>query len=532
MADSWAEVIRVLVEEMAATQQLSVRREELDHVPADYLTQMASEGVLSFDGRRYAFGHESFFDYCFARSYVRKDQSLVAFLTQSEQHLFRRAQVRQVLTYLRDADRARYLREVRALVTDTRIRPHLKGLTIALLANVPEPTDDEWAIWEELLRPFFNALAEDRTCTDKLANMSWQHFFGSPTWFHYATDNGFVSKWLSTDGRTVNVAVQYVRLHQRHSPDAVVGLLERYVGVGGDWSPRLAYVMQWSDQVGSRRYFDLALRLIDDGTLDEARGPIAVNSTFWSIFYTLGKKRPEWIPEVLAHWLRRRAAIAKLEGKNLKRDEVFGHDQFADEPIGQGAKNAPARFVEHVLPAVLELSDDATDPLQEPPKRDGVWPYTFKHAHRAGPIDASFEGLKSALGTLANDAAVDLSAVISELRHRETHLANFLLLALYAANGARFADEAATLLSEQPWRFKCGFTDSTYWTAMEAISAIVPHCSAVNRARLEKAILDYSPSFERTSDGYKIAGHARFTLLAAIPRDLRSPNANGRIRRA
>ncbi|MCX6602225.1 MAG: hypothetical protein NTV52_01375, partial [Acidobacteria bacterium] len=98
-SDSWAEVIRVLVERMAATQQLSVPREMLDHVPVGYIYQMESEGVVSVDGRRYAFGHESFFDYCFARSYVRNDQSLVSFLSSSEQHLFRRAQVRQVLTY-------------------------------------------------------------------------------------------------------------------------------------------------------------------------------------------------------------------------------------------------------------------------------------------------------------------------------------------------------------------------------------------------------------------------------------------------
>ena len=66
---------------------------------------MASEGVLSFDGKRYGFGHESFFDYSFARGFVAKEESLTAFLVKSEQHLFRRAQVRQVLVYLRDADR-------------------------------------------------------------------------------------------------------------------------------------------------------------------------------------------------------------------------------------------------------------------------------------------------------------------------------------------------------------------------------------------------------------------------------------------
>jgi hypothetical protein len=528
VADTWAEVIRVLVDEMAASQQLSVPREKLDHVPFGYLEQMASEGVLSFDGRRYGFGHESFFDYCFARSYFRKDQSLVSFLTSSEQHLFRRGQIRQVLAYLRDADRVRYLRELRAIVTEQRIRPHLKDSTLALLANVPEPSDEEWSIWEELLGPFFDALRADRTCDDKLSNLAWRHFFPSISWFGYANERGLVAKWLATEGGTVNAAMQYVRLHERHAPDAVVELLEPYVGKGGEWSARLGYVVQWSDQMGTRRYFDFVLRLIDDGTLDEARGPIAVNSTFWSLFYTVGKKRPEWIPEVLAHWLRRRAAIAKSEGRALGRDEVFGHDQFADEPIGEGAEKAPGRFVEHVLPAVLEISDAATDPTQDTPKRDAVWPYTFKYAHHAGPIDASFEGLMKALSALAIDAVVDLKDVISELRRRETHLSNFLLLTVYTAGGARFADEAAAVLCEQPWRLKCGFTDSTYWTAMEAIRSIVPHCSADSRARLEKTILEYAPAFERTPDGYKHAGHARFTLLSTIPSGQRSRNANAR----
>lgn len=528
--DCWAEVIRVLVEKMAATQQLSVRREILDHVPYGYIRQMASEGVLSFDGHRYAFGHESFFDYCFARSYICTEQSLAAFLASSEQHLFRRAQVRQVLTYLRGADPQRYSRELRDLLTDARIRPHLKSLTLALLSDVPDPTDEEWVILELLLGPFFKAVVEDQTSTDKLANMSWQHFFGSPGWFRYAADHGFVAKWLSSTDRLVDTAMQYLRLHQRHSPDLVVEFLEPYVGVGGKWSTRLAFIVEWSEKVGSRRFFDFVLRLIDDGTLDEARGPLAANSTFWSMFYSLGEKRPEWIPELLAHWLRRRTAIVKLEGKNLKHDPEFDHDQFAHKPIGEAAKNAPSQFVHHVLPVVLEISDEATDPLRERPKRDGVWPYLYKPTSHAGPLVATFEGLNTSLRSLAMQPAEDLSGVISELRSRETYLANFLLLAFYAANGSRFADEAATLLSEQPWRFDCGLSDSDYWTAMEAIRAIFPHCSAETRSCLENAVLNYAPSFERGVEGYKSVGHACFTLLSAIPSDARSPIANVRYR--
>ena len=101
-SDHWMDVIQLLCDEMTASQQLSVLKEKLDQFPNDYLDQMASEGVLSFDGNRYGFGHETFFDYCFARAFISKDKSLTEFLVTSEQHLFRRAQVRQVLVYLRD----------------------------------------------------------------------------------------------------------------------------------------------------------------------------------------------------------------------------------------------------------------------------------------------------------------------------------------------------------------------------------------------------------------------------------------------
>lgn len=105
---------------------------------------------------------------------------------------------------------------------------------------------------------------------------------------------------------------------------------------------------------------------------------------------------------------------------------------------------------------------------------------------------------------------------------------NHLLLALFAGGGARFADEAVTLLGEEPWRFQCGYSDSAQWCAMQAIAAVVPHCTPENRARLETIVLGYSTDWERSKDGYKSAGSARFALLSAIPADLRSTSTNAR----
>src|SRR5258708_35789025 len=129
---------------MPTSQKLFVTKEKMDRIPADYISQMASEDVLTSDGRRCGFGHESFFDYCFARQFAGQNLSITSFLTTTEQHLFRRAQVRQVLAYVREADRTRYCRELSALLRDPRIRIHLKDLALAVGADVLDPSDEEW----------------------------------------------------------------------------------------------------------------------------------------------------------------------------------------------------------------------------------------------------------------------------------------------------------------------------------------------------------------------------------------------------
>ena len=525
--DPWLEVIETLCDKMTSAQQLSVVKEKLDRFSPDYLKQMASEGVLTFDGRRYGFGHESFFDYCFARLFVNRPESLVSFLKKSEQHLFRRAQVRQVLAYLRDASRDRYVRELAGVLSGDGVRPHIKELAFALLAEVTDPTEDEWAIWEEWTAPALKAVEEGTPNPDKLPALAWRKFFGSAPWFAFGDRRGAVERWLdSGNDRLTDWAMSYLNVHHRHSPDRVAALLDPYADRGGQWSVRLRNFMQWAEHHKSRRFFNLFLRLVDNGTLDEARGPIAENSTFWSMLVGLRNQRPEWIPEVLAHRLRRRHAVIRAAGGQLGRRKLLGYDRTAAEMFQKAAEHAPAAFIEHVLPVVLEISDSAvTD--DKPPKLDVVWPISIKATYLGGE-DACLTALAGALATLARDGAENLQEVIAKLRHRDTHVANHLLLALYSGGTARYADEAVSSFCDEPWRFQCGFSDSRYWCAMETIRAVSPHCTAEDLGRLEAAILRYVPPQEQTAYGYKWTGEAQFALLSAIPTDLRSPRANAR----
>ena len=136
------------------------------------------------------------------------------------------------------------------------------------------------------------------------------------------------------------------------------------------------------------------------------------------MLYDLGEKRPEWVPEVVAHRLRRRFAVIRAAGEDLHLIELIGYDDSAARMFIKSSTSAPAEFVEHVLPAVLDISDAALIDDQ-PPKYDAVWPILIKADHPAAK-EACLTGLAEALRD-----------VIPELRRRDTHLANHLLLALY-----------------------------------------------------------------------------------------------------
>ena len=140
-------VVRILCEEMVSSRKRTVPAERLDDVSPAYLEHLAAAGVVALDGRRCGFGHESLLDYCAARVFFNRRESLVSSLEGSSQHLSHRTRIRQTLAYLRDADPSQYARELRGLLAGERVRPHVKDLAFATLADVPESDGREWAVW-------------------------------------------------------------------------------------------------------------------------------------------------------------------------------------------------------------------------------------------------------------------------------------------------------------------------------------------------------------------------------------------------
>lgn len=106
-------------------QALSVPRGLLTPGDAD-LDRLVSANVLVRQGSRIGYFHEGFFDYVFARRFCETGEPLLEFLRSSEQDLFRRSQVRQILAYRRDDDFGAYLEDLSDCLTTPDVRFHIE----------------------------------------------------------------------------------------------------------------------------------------------------------------------------------------------------------------------------------------------------------------------------------------------------------------------------------------------------------------------------------------------------------------------
>ena len=81
-----------------------------------------------------------------------------------------------------------------------------------------------------------------------------------------------------------------------------------------------------------------------------------------------------------------------------------------------------------------------------------------------------------------------LRPFIAELRGQALYLANHLLMTAYLTAPMVFAEEALTLLAEQPDRLLCGYSGSPFWVSKSLIEQSSKHCSDETFRNLEAVL--------------------------------------------
>lgn len=143
-------LLDALVTTMYQRQELSVHIREFETKYDAELRYLFSNGVLIITkSGQVQFFHQTLFDYVYARRFTEKGYDLLEELKKQHQGLFSRASVKSILTFLREGDRRKYIRDIEQLLYAKNedgkksYRYHLKSLALSNMAFFESPIKEE-----------------------------------------------------------------------------------------------------------------------------------------------------------------------------------------------------------------------------------------------------------------------------------------------------------------------------------------------------------------------------------------------------
>ncbi|GEK81518.1 AAA family ATPase [Agrococcus baldri] len=498
----FAQALGIVAERISERKSLSVPFDLLDveGLAAD-VEVLISENVLDRQGRQVTFFHESFFDYVFAKAWMARDESLMGFLRSDEQDLFRRAQVRQILLHLAQADPRRLRIEAQSALLAPDARFHIRIAVIGAVSQHPAPAPPDLAM---LLN-----VAEARP---ELADRIWSAL-AQPKWIELLIRAGQLARWFdSSDSAAALRAVEVSRGANLEQLNEIASLLDQRFDRADSptWIRAVAHTALYE---GSREMFQLLLRGVRRGDF----GPQA--SVLWLFARDLSEADPGWAIDLLeAHFVQRSDSLALDESGQVASLAV--RDHYAPELIEATAAALPLRFAKVMVPFALDVMavtrNTGTD---RPPRAHAHFdPGLQPDEHREQIDDALFY----ALGVSLNEAArTEPDAIERELRSLSESPfggAQFLLFGALAAAGARFARWAIDILVSET-NFAHGYRNDPTSATRELLAAISSHATADEHLRLELRMISTRPRYESRRG----SGYTAFTLLSSLDESRLSP---------
>ena len=175
-----------IVTEMSSEQKLTINKMNYLDKYALEMKYLLSESILVEDKNIIQFFHQTFFEYCFARTFINKRQDIFKYLLSIHQGLFIRSTLKHVITFLRSVNTKEYLNVLAKLLKSNSIRFHIKYLLLNILGSEEYPIEEEWEIIKKTIlskvkiRPYF---------IESIMNIYW---------FKKLRDDNYLLKYLNT----------------------------------------------------------------------------------------------------------------------------------------------------------------------------------------------------------------------------------------------------------------------------------------------------------------------------------------------
>ncbi|MGM3412090.1 AAA family ATPase [Ralstonia holmesii] len=497
---------------------------------------LASENLITVRNGKVHLFHESFFDYLFARGFAASPQTLVELLlSDSDQYLFRRTQVRQILESLREDDRRRYLSELECVLTSPKVRYHIKLAVAQWLGALRDPSLAEFT----LVRNMDAASASPSL----LARSAFQ---GTPAWFDLVKNTeGFLEGQLNSPVESRReTTLWWLSRVAPERPDEVGKLLDSWRRTG-DSSQRAERLLDWFPLMHGQPITGQLLQLCE--SLMREHPEILLenknHSRTTTLLECLARSGPTAaVPIIQAYfeaWFE-----AHKEGHPFSRDE----SELDLEPLAQLASEHPKAYVEATIRA-LAVTVVRIRQAQDAENYDGTF-LCRRVGDQYSTSDKFLATFREALKSLAKSEPAVAEQFLSQLTPSSHPAVLHLHLEAIAANGIALANHLPQLFEEEHL-FDAGWDGAAHQSFADAARAALPHLPVEACQRLEEKVLAYRPelSYARKllasirSDGddglYRsrgsvlwslgISGHAEWCIWEAFDTKLFSERARDRL---
>ncbi|WP_139373032.1 hypothetical protein [Prosthecobacter debontii] len=492
---------------------LAVSAKSLQSFSPLAINWMLTNGVLTKGKDTIRFGHESFFDYCFARFFDERGETLLTYLLRSDQTLIQRGQLRQVMAYLRDENLGEYLDEAQRILEAKYVRAHLKQLLVAVLCDVQDPSIQEW----EILRLYLEQSLIDFDSGNRgtWARHVFDAFSVSLPLFKVSVSSGAFTNWLQNAGAmSVGMLFRVLNKHQNVEQETVWQIIAP-LRENSKFDTALDFLARFSKAGNSRETFDWLLAEAREN-FDRHNQQQEYQERFHTLLEDLAKNQPAWLAEWIAVYIQ-----ARVASWGDQEYELIKHHTIDSEQIGASASANPVEFVSHIVPEIMKVPDSWH-----------LWIQDEKGDEESGyisPDQVLSSSLVRALQKMVKTHHEEAREWLMQLRSSSSDGCHTIYAGVLCGEGAEFTALAIDFLSRDEEAFFL-----TYGDKLIARVILQNHAKRFSKEELmsvESAILSCYPKREmhgrHPDDQIKRClgnwrGYQQMILLRSFPRELLS----------
>ncbi|MCB5423780.1 ATP-binding protein [Altererythrobacter sp. CC-YST694] len=488
-----------LAGEMLETETLWRPMDAYEAAHKDALVRAEACGLVVRSGAKIGFCHQSWLDDFQAKSF-KTGKDLAEYTWRNQDSLFVRATVLRSLERLRQIDPEAYHRAVSALLWSTTTRRHVKHLVVDVVSTSANPSDQEGAWVETLIR-------DDPI----LANRA----FGKIT-ERWSSWRAMLRKCLSTLMKNEEFqwrATQGLAAEAKEDPDYVVDLIRRH------WSQpdQDGLVFRVAEQSG-------VLTPAVEQLISEILSRTAIDPYAVSHFVTTLRAE------------QRYAEACRLVGLWFDTQEIDNHKDPTLHAVEKLAQEAPLEFAEALLPRFLAIAKREVAPYYEgykrfPKAKQLPWDWDFDRDR-----DSVLKAFRDAMKAVAAARPHDALRLIRELEAIEIDQVQDVVAQTFIAGSAALAGDAFAFLMADERRLQIGdahvnlepglSSTESGLSSQELVEAIAPQLSEEVVGRLRDRIESwslYGPEFGKDDEPrtrlqrLKWADQHRMELLERLP---------------